>query len=569
MTSIVRTLRESEVPLLHILAQVWGVSTENLEPSELIDALGKAMRSPDRAEIVWESLSDEERGALQTLISLGSRMAETKFERLFGPVARLSKAELERTQPHLNPTNIAEALFYRGMISKGFENADTGARAIIYVPDDMIQILPTHKTAYENLEDEDLPLPDEGSAIEPLEDVENPRPADTSLVDDMTTLLAYLRLYGPALEGEILAAEDLDALLPHLIKPEPERLVFSILLGVSADLIEVQGGRAYPKRSGLQRWLSAPRHDQVRQLAEAWRESSLYTDLWHVPGLTVEKEAGTMHLYNPAAVRGLIMEMMKHALPPQEWWSIEEFIDMVREDQVDFQRPNGDFDSWYIRSDAGDYLSGLESWDAVEGALLDFVISGPMHWLGLTDLADDAARLTAYGRALLGSGGWPQPAEPQDKIEIEQDGTILVSRRVSRMDRFQVARFSTWVSGGQVYSYRLDARGIARGADQGITTSHIATFLDRALGDQPLPPAVARLLENWKAGPTASVTIERLIVLRTTAPETLDFILDTPALRRFLGARLGSMAAAVRADQWAALRDALGEHGIQAEISGL
>ena len=90
MTSIVRTLRESEVPLLHILAQVWGVSTENLEPSELIDALGKAMRSPDRAEIVWESLSDEERGALQTLISLGSRMAETKFERLFGPVARLS-----------------------------------------------------------------------------------------------------------------------------------------------------------------------------------------------------------------------------------------------------------------------------------------------------------------------------------------------------------------------------------------------------------------------------------------------------------------------------------------------
>lgn len=569
MTSIVHTLRESEVPLLHILAQVWRVDSDNLETSELIDALAKAMRDRQRAEFVWEALSDEERGALQTFISLGSRMPANRFESLFGPVARLSKAELEQTQPHLNPRNVAEALFYRGLISKGFENAETGARSIIYIPDDMIQILPTHKTAYEHLEDEDSPFGDEGSPIEPLAEVEDVRPADTSLVDDMTTLLAYLRLYGPALEGQTLGAEDMEALLPHLIKAKPERLTFSILLGISADLIEVQGGRAYPKRSGLQRWLSAPRHEQVRQLAEAWRESSLYTDLWHVPGLNVEKEAGTMHLYNPGAVRGLIIEMMKHALPQQEWWSIEEFIDMVREDQVDFQRPNGDFDSWYIRSDSGDYLSGLESWDAVEGALLDFVISGPMHWLGLSDLADDAARLTAYGRALLESGGWPQPAEPQDKVEVTQDGTILVSRRVSRMDRFQVARFSTWVSGGQVYEYRLDARGIARGADQGITTGHIATFLTRALGDQPLPPAVTRLLENWKSGPTASVTIERLIVLRTTAPETLEFILDTPALRRFLGARLGPMAVAVRADQWAALRDALGEHGIQADISGL
>jgi hypothetical protein len=56
-----------------------------------------------------------------------------------------------------------------------------------------------------------------------------------------------------------------------------------------------------------------------------------------------------------------------------------------------------------------------------------------------------------------------------------------------------------------------------------------------------------------------------LIVLRTTAPETLEFILETPNLRRYLGARLGPMAAIVRADQWEALRDALGSQGIQVE----
>jgi hypothetical protein len=82
----------------------------------------------------------------------------------------------------------------------------------------------------------------------------------------------------------------------------------------------------------------------------------------------------------------------------------------------------------------------------------------------------------------------------------------------------------------------------------------------------PIPGPVARLLENWKAGPSAAVSLERLLVLRTTAPETLDRIYDTPALRRYLGARLGPMAVVVRADQWEALRSALGEQGIQVEV---
>ncbi len=113
---------------------------------------------------------------------------------------------------------------------------------------------------------------------------------------------------------------------------------------------------------------------------------------------------------------------------------------------------------------------------------------------------------------------------------------------------------------------KLDALGIQRAAEQGINTGHIASFLSRALGDAPIPGPVARLLENWKAGPSAAVSLERLLVLRTTAPETLDRIYDTPALRRYLGARLGPMAVVVRADQWEALRSALGEQGIQVEV---
>src|SRR5690606_37530619 len=155
---------------------------------------------------------------------------------------------------------------------------------------------------------------------------------------------------------------------------------------------------------------------------------------------------------------------------------------------------------------------GFESWDAIEGALLEFYLFGPMHWLGLVDVADDAARLTAYGRAALGLAPWPMPPDPHEKVAVTEDGTLLVSRKTPRIERFQVARFTTWEKAGDPYVYRLDARGINRASSQGITTEHIAGFIGKALDSGPLPPAIARLLANWRSGPATSVSIEQLIV---------------------------------------------------------
>ncbi|MBI1257908.1 MAG: hypothetical protein GC204_10590 [Chloroflexi bacterium] len=573
MTSILRTLRESDPALLLVLAEVWGVTLDETDDiATRVDTLNRAMLDSERAERVWDGLSDGERAALQMLISVKGKMPEAKFERVFGSIRRLSAAVIQREQPHKHPETTAEGLYYRGLISHAFENADTGPRTIIYIPDDLVKILPAHKTSYDKLEAETdtMAYPaEEVAALDTLEEVENIQQADTSIVDDLTTLLAYLQLNNPLLQNDSLDAKDEAAISPFLLTSGTERLAFMIGLAASADLIEVQAGRALPKRAEARRWLSANRADQVKFLAESWRDATRYVDLWHVPGLYPELEAGTMRQYNPAAARGAVFEIMQHALPAQAWWSLDDFILLVHEDSADFQRPNGDFDSWYIRNDQGEYLTGLQSWNAVEGALLEFMLLGPMHWLGLLDLAEEAARLTAYGRAFLTLSAWPNPPEQADKIEVQNDGTILMSRKVPRIDRFQLARFTSWESAGGTYSYRLDPPGIERAARQGINVGHIGAFITRALGETSLPPSVARLLDNWKTGPTAQVSVERLLVLRTTAPETLDFILETPGIRRFMGARLGPMAVIVRADDVRDLRDALGEHGIQAEIAGL
>ena len=49
----------------------------------------------------------------------------------------------------------------------------------------------------------------------------------------------------------------------------------------------------------------------------------------------------------------------------------------------------------------------------------------------------------------------------------------------------------------------------------------------------------------------------------------MEKIYAEPAIRRYLGARLGPTACVVLADQWDALQARLGENAVDVDISGL
>jgi hypothetical protein len=571
MPNLQTTLREHESGLIPTLAQLWGIKAKNLAPDKLLEVLREAMLNPQQAEKVWDMLNDAERGALLSVISQKNHtMPLTMFERLYGKINKMGQGAIEREQPHKNPTTVADGLFYRGFISTGFENAKSGAKPVVYVPSDMVEILPVHKTQYVGLESEPLP-PQPEMVIRQLDTVEdeyleNVQQADTSIVDDMTSLLAYLRIQGAGVEDNVFLPVDVERVHPFMLRKGDIRMNFMLGVGVSASLITSQEGRAYPKRAELQKWLGLPRSQQLRELLTAWKSSTVYHDLWHVPGLYPDPDAGFP--YDPLVGREAMVEFLRKLAPPQEWWSIDEFIQAIKEIEPDFQRPGGNYDSWYIRNDRSEYLHGFESWDAVEGSLLEFYIKGPLHWLGLMDIAEDAAKLTAYGRSFIGLIDWPTPPEPSDTVTIQADGMLHVSRKVSRVDRFQVARFSTWMESDEPYVYRLDGDSMQMAAAQGITTQHIASFLKRQNDDKPLPAMIAKLLDTWQTGATSEVTFERLLVLRTNSPEVMEKVYNEPALRRYLGARLGPMACVIRNGQEADLQVALGESGIKVEIVG-
>lgn len=577
MQTLKRMLQETEEALLDLLGKRWGVDARGMSRSDQIDAINTAMLDPEHLESVFDSLSDGERGALQALVSSGRKMAVQMFEMFYGPVRLPSAGIIERDRPHEKPQGVAESLLYRGLIGRGPDKTNVGVGYVMYIPEDLAAALPLHKTGYNAavLEAEAPrstaerdPMPPVNLQVEPLEaeQISDVRPADTSIVDDMTTVLAYLQVHTAAFDvHQGVDDTTFEALLQHLLWQDAARLTFMIEIGITANMIEIQNGRLYPRRAEARAWLEEPRTAQLKFLVDAWLRSTEFRELWHTPGLLVE-EAAT---YDPTAARRALLDVMREEIPRGEWWSMDDFIDVMHVRNPGFQRPGADFDGWYIRNDEDEYLNGFESWNAVEGAVLEFYLTGPLHWLGLLDLAEFAAKLSAFGRALL-DNRWIQQQDSFESISIQPDGEIIATRKTSRYERFQLARFTSWQSPatreGGPYVYQLDGVGIRRGAEQGINTEAIAKFLSRVSAeDSPLPPAITRMLETWRSGPAASVTLEQQIILRTTSKEVLDAIWDSPPLRRFFGARLGDSAVIVRGDQWQALMEALGAGGIDVE----
>jgi hypothetical protein len=565
MRTLLSTLLDYDPDLLAIIAHRWDVDLASLDKREAAEALATAMLDTERAAAEWARLDDAKRGALQTLLgSPEHKLTEAQFSRLFGEIRQMGPGRREREKPHVHPFSVAEALFYRGLVALAYDRGKTGMQAFVYVPSDLAAALPAHETGFD-LEPGAGPVAAQPGSSE--SEPEHVIPATTALVDDLTTLLAYLQIEEAPLEKDALRQQVSAALVNFWLgEDHPARVALMIALAGGLGLVAGEEDSLKPVPARARHWLEQSRPRQVRLLAEAWRDSTLFNDLWHTPGL-VPEDTGWHN--DPLLARQTVLTFLE-MVPPADWWPVGDLIALVKEEEPDFQRLAGDYDSWYIRdADTGDYLRGFESWDRVDGAVLWSILTGPMHWLGLVDLGNDGTlcRLTVYGRALCGETDWPNPPEEGEHLTIQPDAVILAPRTLSRYERFQLARITEWRAAGDPYTYALTTAGLELAGRQGIQGDAIRAFLRRASGGA-LPDGVDQLLERWQDVGGADVWLSRAIILRASTPDALQTVLNTPDLRRYLGATLGPTAVIVREGQEQDLANALHQHGILVEFDG-
>ena len=583
MRTLHQCLLDADLIRLRVIARFWDVELQTSRQRDAAAQLAEAMAAPEAVADAWNALPDDQRQALEPLLAAGGRMPLRVFAREWGEIRTMGPGRAEREQPWQEPASPAEGLWYRGFVSRAFDQEPEGTYEVVFVPPELQAHLPIPST------------PPPAITIEPAPAPAGVRLAGDGLLDDACTLLAYLQneQLRPGTDGNWPTRHE--ARLAHRLRdPDPTRLAFLRhlvqrlgWLRPAATQRGTDSGRLRPDPGPVAAWLQSPTGQQRSVLAEAWRDDPTWNDLFHVPTLYPEDTGAWRN--DPLLARKAILRYLTtiHREPverraPDTWYKLDDFVNAVKQTHPDFQRPDGDYTTWYIRdATTGAYLSGFESWDRVEGALIHYLVTAPLAWLGLADLGasipdgpSTVFRLTPAGAALLGLAE-PQPQPEPPPLTLRPDLTILAPP-ARRYERFQLARVADWVTTPSVeeiegddapFVYRLTPSSLARARQQGIPVARVLQFLGKTTG-APVPRFVEAALTRWEAR-GSEARLERVVLLRLTSEELMEQVMSSPSTRRLIREQIGPTAALVREPDWPRLVVALGEMGLLPDVVAL
>lgn len=533
MRSVRKSLQDHDLGHLRVLARLWELEPPTQESQALAEWLAERLPKPEHLHPLLASLPAEAREAIQHLVNEGGRLPWVDFIQRHGELREMGPGRRDREQPWLDPISPVEVLWYRGLIGRAFQDTPVGPKEFAYVPDELLSALPSGPTAQADELGRPAPEPEVRLHLE------------HHLVDDAVTLLAALRRRPEP--GFKLTPERRRALEPFFTLPDALPMLRIIL--IELELLSTEPLQPEPQQVGD--FLELRRDQALAELTLAWRESSAWND-FELLGHLGPGPGGWPN--NPQASRSAALEYLAR-VPRDRWWDLDGFLVEIRERYPSFQRPGGDFDSWYLRDRrTGSFLRGLSSWDAVDGALLRAMILGPLRWFGAVDLGRleshdhlGSFRLTETAGILLDDES-PVAAEKSDiPGQLFPDGTIKFPRGSSSKLRYQIARLCSWLDiADDAYRYRLRPSSVLASAEQGLQLAHVRRLLEQ-VSDEPTPPGLRRALDRL-AENRIEARADHDIVLQVEDAELLDRMVDEPKLRRWLGERLGPRAARVAPD---------------------
>ncbi len=519
MPNLSTSLQGKDLGHLRIIAEHWGLTEWQAPDARIgLQRLTPLMLDPALVQEIVAALPPEARAALEDLQQHGGQMPWQVFSLRHGLIREMGAGRRERERPDLAPASPAERLWYLGLIARNFFDTPDGPQEMVYLPEDLAALLP---------EPRDLPDSPLGRPATPAERA-LPQPLTDLVLEDACTLLAALRLGLPPQESGPLR------LVPY-------RPLMALLR--AAGLVDSEG-RVQPQAARA--FLEAPRGAALLRLWQGWLHSAECNDLRLMPGLRSEGEWRN----DPIQARQAVLDFLA-GVPPGTWWSLSAFVHAVRQRHPGYQRPANDFDSWYLRdAESGEYLRGIAHWDAVDGALLRYLIGGPLRFLGLLEVAlpaegapPAAFRWSPWAAALL-RGRPPEglPAE-EGRLRAASGGQVYAPPGAPRAVRYQIARFCAWEGlKAEAYAYRITPASLERAQSQGLTPRHLLQLLSRRA--EHVPPALRRAVQGWAQHGTQA-RLQRAVVLRVRAPALLEKLRASRAAR-FLGEPLGPTAVSVK-----------------------
>jgi hypothetical protein len=546
MPDLFHSLLKQDLGHLRIIAELWGLELNSADSDAALEKLSVSLLEPGLLAELIDTLSPEVNSAIDALVSSGGRIPWPMFTRKYGEIREAGAGKRDREKLYLRPESATEILFYRGLLARAFFDTKKGPQEFAYIPDDLLHLI-SHtlnpddaSEGTENVEESDVDS--ETAAAPPLGRAASPGErgqdilADDSILDDATTLLAALRL-GLKLPETKIPTSVLQALLQ------------------SANLIK----DSTPQPEPVKAFLESSRAESLALLQNSWIESKTFNELRLMPGIVCEGEWKN----EPQETREFLLNLLD-AIPEGKWWSLTAFIRDIKQKYADFQRPAGDYDSWFIKKESDrQYLRGFSSWEQVDGALIKYFITSILHWLGQVDLCfvegvpEPASFRVTNSEAHITS-------KEDKKINISSQGLISIPRLAPRVVRYQVSRFCEWEeTKDDIYRFRISTNSLTKAKEQGLKVEHLLALLSKH-SEAGIPPTLIKALKRWEANGTEA-RVQTQVILKVSRPEVLEEMRKSRAAK-FLGEVLSPTTVVVKSGAIQKVMEALTELGLLTEV---
>ena len=532
-------LNSHDSGFLKIIVELWGLDPTYSDPEALIKEIQSNLSDQDLFKEVISALPKDAQAALAFLASQNSVLPWSIFVNKFGDLRDIGPIQRDREKIYRKPISATETLWFRALIGREFLEYHGAVQVCSYIPEEFKAWL-------------SVPAPSKKKPLIPIS-LSNDwivSKANDKILDLTCTVLAALR------------RPDSPKLLKALNPPLPIENLLTLL-----SALKLTGPDGLPSADSARPFLEMERAQALSLLVSGWKDSDKYNEVMLTPGLRFEGK----HFIDPRQVRAKVIEYI-NALEADEWVAIDDFINWIHEVAPDILRQAGDYDHWLIRSTlTNEPLRGFSSWFEVEGQIIRHLLTGPMHWLGLLDLASSREgelpslfQKSAWFEALLNDKLPGGLLAENDPIVISSSGLLHMTRHTPRIARYQVSRFGEWdQSPKSDFVYRLSPHSLTAAADQGLTTTHLISLL-RKYGKNPPPPSLVKAIKRWQeAGNEAS--IESLCVLRVSSPEILKQLRESSA-GHYLGDSLGPVSVVVKKEGIEKVRTALTRLGYLSDI---
>lgn len=496
MPTLLNTLQGHDLFFLEMVANSWGIDLSAPDAASARPIIIAAMTDQTMFLEIFEALPDPAKEALLAVYNNDGHMPWAKFSREYGEIRVMGASRRDRERPDLIPANPAEILWYRAIIGRSFLNLNNLPQEYVYMPEEILDFLQPYGLQKQTQEVR-MASPGETAIV---------KLATDAILQDSCTLLAANR------KGMNIKEDDKTYLVVNKD--------FLLDLLKSAAILFDNG---QPNAEATRLFLESQKVKSLSTLFSSWLSSTQIKELQYLPNLQFEVKPDL----NPVLSRKNINDKI-FALTSDQWWNINSFVKSVFYSNADFLRPTGDYDSWYVFDQkTAESLRGFRCWDQIEGEYIRYLIRGPLHWLGLLDLASssdiaetNAFRITANGSALI-SDQIPQNMPNNDeKARMDAYGNISVSAQVSLAIRYQLARFCDWqTKTDDIYSYRISSLSMENALNQGLKASQLILLLQKALS-HPIPIQVKTSLENWEKNGKECELME-VVLLRVQKPEIL------------------------------------------------